>query len=166
MASLMLLRGLRISLAPRPALLLATRANNTAVMFHTATPPMRPGDYNKIRAKLLKKRSPAREAKLRERERENFLKDWKVPGVSPNSPEGQAMTKTHLEKWAEKREKDFYRRAEQKALRQAEEKLEREKRKKNKKGPTQDDLLVKEAREEALQGGWEAMEEAMHQPER
>ncbi|RYP26809.1 hypothetical protein DL768_011527 [Monosporascus sp. mg162] len=135
-------------------------------MFHTAIPPMRPGDYTKIRAKELKKRRPAREAKLRERERENFLKNWKVPGISPDSPKGQAMVEAHLEKWAERREKDFYRRAEQKALRQVAEKLEREKRKKNKKGPTQDDLLLKEAREEALQGEWEAMEEAMRQSER
>ncbi|RYP66216.1 hypothetical protein DL770_008849 [Monosporascus sp. CRB-9-2] len=149
-------------------------------MFHTATTPMRPADYTKLRAKeLKKKRSPTREAKLRERERENFLKNWKVPGVSPDSPGGQAMIEAHLERWAEKREKDFYRRAEQKALRQAAEKLEREERKKNKKGPTQDDLLLKEAREEALddlllkeareeglEGGGEALEEAMHQSER
>ncbi|RYP35134.1 hypothetical protein DL767_003911 [Monosporascus sp. MG133] len=166
MASLMLLRGLRLSLAPRPPLLLAMRANNTAVKFHTTTPLVRAGDYAKIRDRELKKRSPAREAKLRERERENFLKNWKVPGVTPDSPQGQAMIETHLEKWAAKRDKDFYRRAEQKALRQAEEKLERERRKKNKEGPTQDDLLLKEAREEALRGQWEAMEEAMHQSER
>ncbi|RYP57417.1 hypothetical protein DL769_009487 [Monosporascus sp. CRB-8-3] len=135
-------------------------------MFHTATPLARPGDYTKIRAKELKKRKPTREAKLREREREKFLHNWKVPGVSPDSPKGQAMVEAHLERWAEKREKDFYRRVEQKALRKAAEKLEREKRKKNKKEPTPDDSLLKEAREEALGGGWEAMEEAMRQSER
>ncbi|RYP69968.1 hypothetical protein DL771_005759 [Monosporascus sp. 5C6A] len=140
------------------------RANN---MFHTATPLMRPGDdYTKIRDKELKKRSARREEKLREREREKFLKDWKVPGVSPDSPEGQAIIEARLEKWAEKRARDFYRRAEQKALRQAEEKLAREKRKKNKKEPTEHDLLLKEAKEEASEGGWEALEEAMRQSKR
>ncbi|RYP24685.1 hypothetical protein DL765_000412 [Monosporascus sp. GIB2] len=166
MASLMLLRGLRISLAPRPPLLLATRANKAAVMLHTATPLMRSGDYAKIRAKELKKRKPAREAQLREREREKFLHYWKVPGVSPDSPEGQAMVEAHLEKWAAKREKDFLRRVEQKALRLAEEQLEKERRKKNKEGPTEDNFLLKKAQEEMSNMQWEAMEEVVHQSER
>ncbi|RYO90142.1 hypothetical protein DL766_002460 [Monosporascus sp. MC13-8B] len=166
MASLMLLRGLRISLAPRPPLLLATRANNAAAMFHTATPLKRPGDYKKIKTRELKKRRPAREAKLREREREKFLHDWKVPNISPDSPEGQAMVEAHLEKWAAKREKDFLRRVEQKALRLEAEALEKERRKRDKEGPMEDNFLLKKAEEEVAKLEWEAMEEVMHQSER